>query len=97
MGSVAVAPEFDAVDIEHDIKVLNGLALKLRGQRYKTGYLGVGSLRLSFTLDENGLPTDTDSYAIYDAHKLIEEVYIASCFMNRKPLIPIYCAVHAPR
>lgn len=74
LGGVPVLPEFEAVDIEHDIKILNGLAQKVRAQRYKTGYLGLHSLRLSFSLDENGLPVDTNPYERYDAHKLIEEV-----------------------
>ena len=74
LGAVPVAPEFDAVDIEHDIKVLNGLAQKLRAKRYKNGYLGLESLRLAFTLDENTLPVDTTPYERTDSHKLIEEV-----------------------
>lgn len=69
-------PDFEAVDVEHDIKILQGLAQKLRAQRYKTGYLGLSSIRLSFALDENGLPADTAPYDIYDAHKLIEEVMV---------------------
>ncbi|OCB84520.1 CsMn04 [Sanghuangporus baumii] len=73
LGSVPVAPEFDAVDIEHDLKILNGLAQKLRSGRSQIGTLRLDSLRLNFTLDENGLPTDTSNYERTDSHKLIEE------------------------
>ncbi len=62
------------MDVVHDIKILNDLAIKLRTKRYQAGYLGLHSLRLSFTLDEHGLPSDTSAYDRYDAHKLIEEV-----------------------
>ncbi|EJD00987.1 RNB-domain-containing protein [Fomitiporia mediterranea MF3/22] len=73
LGSVPVSPEFDAVDIEHDLKVLNDLARNLRKKRYEAGTLSLDSLHLTFALDENGLPTDTSAYERTDSHKLIEE------------------------
>ena len=61
------------MDVEHDLKILNSLAQKLRSGRSQTGYLSLESLKLNFTLDENGLPTDTSAYERTDSHKLIEE------------------------
>ena len=72
--SAAVHQEFEAADVEHDLKILNDLAKKLRSKRYQTGFLGLESLRLAFDLDENGMPIDTKNYERSDSHKLIEEV-----------------------
>ena len=72
--SAAVLQDFEAVDVEHDLKILNDLARKLRHKRHQSGCLGLESIHLSFSLDENGLPTDTSNYERTDSHKLIEEV-----------------------
>lgn len=74
LGSVPLAPNFESVDIERDIKILNDLAQGLRAKRYQTGYLSLDSLRLAFSLNEHGLPTDTAPYARTESNKLIEEV-----------------------
>jgi protein SSD1 len=74
LGDVPVAPEHDAADIAHDIKVLNDIARQLRTKRFATGTLALDSTRLTFKLDEKGLPIDCSSYERYDAHKLVEEV-----------------------
>lgn len=74
LGGVAVAPEHDAKDIEHDIKILDDLAKKLRASRFENGTLSLESLRLEFQLDDNGLPTDCGQHVRADANDLIEEV-----------------------
>jgi protein SSD1 len=76
LGSVPVAPEHGAADIEHDIKILEGLAKKLRARRFENGTLSLDSLRLQFKLDDNGLPVDCGQYERTDANDLIEEVTI---------------------
>lgn len=74
MGGVPVIPEHDAADIEHDIRILEGLAKKLRAQRFENGTLSLDSLKLKFKLDENGLPADCGPSERSDANSLVEEV-----------------------
>lgn len=76
LGGVAVAPEHNASDIEHDIRILEELAKKIRAQRFDNGTLSLESLRLTFELDENGIPVDCGQYRQNDANSLIKEVHI---------------------
>lgn len=69
------------MDIEHDIRNLEDLAKKLRAQRFENGTLSLESLRLSFKLDDNGMPLDCGQYQQTDANFLIQE---ASIFFNPK-------------
>ena len=78
LGGVAIIPEHDAGDIAHDIKILEGLAKSIRAERFKNGTLRLDSLRLSFQLDENGLPTDCGQYIATDANELVEEFMLLS-------------------
>ena len=73
-GAVAVAPEHEAVDIQHDIKLLQDLAQKLRARRAKSGFLALQTIKLGFSFDENGIPTDTAPQERLPANELIEEV-----------------------
>nr|VWO97758.1 CipC protein [Ganoderma boninense] len=73
LGDVPVDPEHSAEGIAHDIKVLNDLAKQLRERRFQAGCVKTHSLRLSFTLDESGLPADCGQYQRTEAHELIEE------------------------
>ena len=58
------------------VAVLNDLAKQLRERRFQAGCVKTHSLRLSFTLDESGLPADCGQYQRTEAHELIEEVRI---------------------
>ncbi|KII95138.1 hypothetical protein PLICRDRAFT_203503 [Plicaturopsis crispa FD-325 SS-3] len=78
LGSVPVAPEHDAAGIEHDVKVLESLAKQLRAARFQNGCLSLESLRLSFKLEDNGMPSDCWQYERTDANDLIEEFMLAS-------------------
>ncbi|EST06187.1 Nucleic acid-binding, OB-fold [Kalmanozyma brasiliensis GHG001] len=60
-------------DIADDILILHELAQKMRARRFDAGALRIDNVKLSFKLDENGLPTDATIYSSYDAHRLIEE------------------------
>ena len=73
---VPVIPEHDAAGISHDIKVLDEIARQLRARRFQNGCVKTHSLRLSFKLDDNGMPVDCGQYERTEAHQLIEEVNI---------------------
>jgi len=73
LGSIAVALEHAASDVEHDVRSLEDLAKKLRAQRFENGTLSLESLKLSFELDDNGLPVDCGQYQRTDANSLVEE------------------------
>ena len=74
LGDVAVDPAHNAESIAHDIKVLHDIAKQLRDLRFQNGSIRSHSLRLKFTLDENGLPTDCGQQDRGQAQNLIEEV-----------------------
>ncbi|KAN0065070.1 Translational repressor [Thecaphora frezii] len=65
--------EHKASDVAEDIKILDRLAKKMRARRFDGGALKINNVKLSFRLDENGLPMDANIYKTYDAHQLIEE------------------------
>lgn len=91
LGGVAVIPEHDASAIEHDIKVLQSLAEHMRTRRFRNGTLCLESLRLSFQLDDEGLPTDCWQYTGTDANKLVQE------FMHLTNVsVAKHVAVHLP-
>ena len=60
-------------DVAEDIKILHSLAQKMRARRFEGGALRIDNVKLSFKLDDDGLPTDANVYQSYDAHRLIEE------------------------
>lgn len=82
LGGVPIIPEHDAADIAHDIKILNDLAKQLRERRFQGGAISGESAQLTFTLDEDGKPTDCGTEPRNDAHNLIEEVSYSDCSAN---------------
>lgn len=74
LGDLVTDPSHNSADVSHDITLLQSLAKKLRAQRFQSGTLSLESLKLSFTLDENGLPTDCGQYERKEANTMIEEV-----------------------
>jgi hypothetical protein len=60
--------------IAEDIKVLHNMAKQLRARRFENGALAFDSMRLTFELDDKGLPVDCGPYHRYEAHYLVEEV-----------------------
>ncbi|KAJ7283592.1 SSD1 protein [Mycena rebaudengoi] len=91
LGSVPIIPEHGAADIEHDIKVLEGLAKNLRARRFANGTLSLDSLRLQFKLDDNGLPVDCGQYERTDANDLIQEFMLLT-----NTAVAQHIAVHLP-
>lgn len=51
---------------------MNTLAKKRRAKRFKNGSLSLDVPKLVFKLDDNGNPTDFESYSILDSNKLVE-------------------------
>ena len=74
LGDVPVIPEHDAAAIAHDVKVLDDLAKQLRARRFQSGCVKTNSLRISFKLDESGMPVDCGQYDRLEANNLVEEV-----------------------
>lgn len=69
-----VQPEHNVVDFANDIKIVHDLAKQLRERRYQTGCIRTESLKLTFQLDENGMPADCVQYEHSEANHLVEEV-----------------------
>ncbi|ESK96057.1 cell wall biogenesis protein phosphatase [Moniliophthora roreri MCA 2997] len=91
LGSVPVIPEHGAGDIEHDIKVLHDLAMKLRAQRLENGTLSLESLRLEFKLDDNGMPADCWQHQRTEANDLVQEFMLLTNIA-----VAQHVAVHLP-
>lgn len=60
-------------DLAEEIKLLDGLAKKLRSRRFREGAVGFDRSEMRFKLDENGEPIEILIKVSKDAHKLIEE------------------------
>jgi ribonuclease R len=70
-----------------EIQVLNGLAHKLRKERFKKGAIGFETIEVKFRLDENGVPLEVVPKIRKDAHKLIEDFMLLA---NRKVAEYVY-------
>ncbi|TIA87337.1 hypothetical protein E3P99_03241 [Wallemia hederae] len=64
--------------IAGDIKILYDLSRKLRARRFDGGALKIDSMKLSFQLDDNGVPIDCMAYQSREANNLIEEFMLLS-------------------
>ena len=72
--SATVASEHATSDVEDDVRSLQMLAKELRAQRFNNGTLNLESPRLTFQLDDNGMPVDCGQYELTDANYLVQEV-----------------------
>uniref|UniRef100_A0A1D1YDW5 DIS3-like exonuclease 2 n=1 Tax=Anthurium amnicola TaxID=1678845 RepID=A0A1D1YDW5_9ARAE len=70
---VKIFNDHNAKEVEADIKLLHELAQRLRDLRYKRGSLTLGSIRLTFELDEQDNPIECTVYKQKDANRLVEE------------------------
>ncbi|KAG2013594.1 SSD1 protein [Coprinopsis cinerea AmutBmut pab1-1] len=86
-----VGGNYNASDIEEDIKVLDSISKKLRAERFNNGALTLESLKLRFTLGEDGLPTDCGEQERLDANALIEEFMLLANIAVAQQI-----AVHLP-
>ncbi|KAG5458336.1 MAG: hypothetical protein BJ554DRAFT_1450, partial [Olpidium bornovanus] len=64
-----------ATDIETDLQALHKISQELRARRFKSGALSMGSVKLTFDLDEDGQPAHCAVYKQKEANRLIEEVW----------------------
>lgn len=62
-----------AKGVEDDVKMLAALAKQLRARRFDGGALRIDNVKVSFRLDEFGLPVDAHEYERKEANELIEE------------------------
>lgn len=60
-------------DYAEELAILNELALKLKGQRFKNGSINFETTEVKFDLDEQGKPIGLKTKERKDAHKLVEE------------------------
>ncbi|ORX54610.1 RNB-domain-containing protein [Hesseltinella vesiculosa] len=59
--------------IEKDILALHKLSVHMRKRRFENGALSMNSIKLSFTLDDEGQPIKVWVYQLKEANRLIEE------------------------
>ncbi|GAA5956196.1 hypothetical protein JCM3765_005486 [Sporobolomyces pararoseus] len=60
-------------EIENDIKALGDIAKLLRARRFENGALRIDNVKVSFSLNEFGLPDDCAAFERKEANELIEE------------------------
>jgi protein SSD1 len=75
LSDLVLAPEHSASAIEYDVRTLHSIAKQLRAKRFQDGALSLSDSRLSFALDENGLPKDCEQYDYTEANEVVEEVF----------------------
>ncbi|NTW24299.1 MAG: ribonuclease R [Lentimicrobium sp.] len=73
--------EGEAGDFKEELMILNGLATKLRDERFKKGSIAFHSQEVKFILDEKGKPIDTYIKEQKEANMLIEDFMLLA---NRK-------------
>jgi protein SSD1 len=74
LGDVSVVPEHESSSIENDVRLLYELAKLLSARRFQNGALRLESPRLSFKLNDQGLPVDCSQSVTTEANSIVEEV-----------------------
>ena len=77
-------------DFSDEILLLNGLAKKLRAERFKRGSIAFDKLEMKFHLDENGNPTGVFFKKMKEANLLIEDFMLLA---NRA--VAEFCSPHS--
>jgi protein SSD1 len=91
LSALHVSSDHSLSAIEDDVRALYGIANHLRAKRLQDGALTLSSSRLSFTLDEKGLPTDCGQGDRNNANDLVEEFMLLT-----NTAIAQRIAVHLP-
>ncbi|KAF8261382.1 RNB-domain-containing protein [Lactarius quietus] len=73
LADVALTPGHEAPSVESDIHLLYDLAKVLRTHRFQNGALRLDSPRLSFKLNDKGLPVDCSQSSPAEASAVVEE------------------------
>ncbi len=60
-------------EFEHELRLLNDMALRMRNHRLRSGAMAFESAEVKFVLNERGIPLKVVPKVRKDAHKLIEE------------------------
>jgi protein SSD1 len=76
LANVPLTPGHEAPSVENDINLLYDLAKVLRTRRFQNGALRLDSPRLSFKLNDQGLPVDCSQSSPSEASAVVEEVCI---------------------
>ena len=58
------------------LKIINGMTKKIRAHRFETGSLKLNKSRLSFTINNEGLPISMSKYCYQESNSLIEELML---------------------
>ena len=74
-------------DFSEEILLLDGLAKKLRGERFRKGSIAFDKLEVKFHLDEAGNPTGVFFKQMKDSNKLIEDFMLLA---NKE--VAIFCS-----
>lgn len=75
LGDVSVAPEHEISSVENDIRLLYELAKVLSARRFQNGALRLEAPRLSFKMNDQGLPVDCSQSMNIEANTIVEEVW----------------------
>lgn len=81
---------FKAKDVCRDIKLLAAVGLARRKSRYDPrtgGALAMKSIKLSFTLGEDGNPSGMREYPIRNTNRLVEEYMLLANYLVAQQLI----------
>lgn len=73
LADVSLTPGHEAPSVENDINLLYDLAKVLRTRRFQQGALRLDSPRLSFKLNDKGLPLDCSQSSLSEASTVVEE------------------------
>ncbi|KAJ3308022.1 hypothetical protein HDU76_004173 [Blyttiomyces sp. JEL0837] len=73
LPTVTITDGHTIEDIRNDVMLFYELSKKMRGRRFENGALAINSIKLWFSLDENGNPTGTGPYELKESNRLIEE------------------------
>jgi protein SSD1 len=75
VSELTISNGFTEEYVQNQIRTLYNLSKVLRKKRFDNGALSLQSIRLWFSLDDQGNPIETGMYQIKEANRLVEEVY----------------------
>ncbi len=76
-----------AWSICNDVCLMREIAMKRRQQRLDNGALVLTNQKLTFKLDSNGNPVETDTYTIRESNQLVEEYMLLANYLVAQELL----------